>query len=115
MVPNDQAQRLQKLKKFNSCSVHSGGQTDVAEKGAEQTSSQCDDITVGHFRLEESESLLSVSYEEAVAATQLPKETAEGIWKKAAMLITELNAITFAAGFGSGDRMWSPNLDPPHT
>lgn len=38
-----QAERLQKLKNFNTCSVRSGGQTgEVAGQGTEQTSTQCD-------------------------------------------------------------------------
>ena len=83
-----QLQRLQMLKKFNTCTVRSGGQTgDVADKRAQPTNSQWHDITTGQFRVEESESLLSVSYEEVVAATKIPQETAEGIWKKVAMLV----------------------------
>ena len=55
------------------------------------------------------------SYGKAVAATQLPKETVEGIWKKAAMLVTELNAITFVPGFGNGERMVKSNSgSTPH-
>lgn len=107
-----QVQRLHQLKKFNTCFVRNGGLTgSTVDKG----DSQCRDITVGQFRLEEGESTLSVSYEEAIAATQLPKETAEGIWKKAAMLVTESNAITFAPGFGNGDRMVKSNSgSTPH-
>ena len=39
-------------------------------------------------------------YEDALAATRIPKEVAEGVWSKVAMLITEPNAITFAPGVG---------------
>ena len=42
------------------------------------------DITVGHFSIVDGQSL-SVSVEEGIANTHLPKPTAEVIWKKAAM------------------------------
>ena len=82
--------------------MRSGGQ--IGGQGTEQTCTQCDDITVGQFRLA-GVSNLSVMFEEALAITQLPKETAESIWRKVAMLITESNAITFAPRLGSRDRM----------
>ena len=78
--------------------MRSGGQTgELAGQGTEPTSTQCDDITVGQFRLA-GVSNLPVTFEEVLVITQLPKETAEGIWRKATMLITESNAITFAPG-----------------
>lgn len=46
-----QAQWQQRLKNFNTCSMWSGGQTgEVAGQGTEQTSTQCDDITLGQLR-----------------------------------------------------------------
>lgn len=64
-----------------------------------------EDITVGSFRLEEGTSSLSVPFEQAVLGTQLPRPVAEGIWKKAAMLTKEKNAIVVAPGLGEKDRM----------
>lgn len=43
-----------------------------------------DDITVGHFSLEEG-TTLSVSLKEFVANTKIASSIAEGMWKKAAM------------------------------
>ena len=69
-----------------------------------EQSLQFHDITVGQFQLGQNNSL-SVSYEDAIVATQLPKEVVEGVWAKAAMLTSESNAITFAPGCGNQDRM----------
>lgn len=58
---------------------------------------------------------LSVSHEDALTVTQIPKVVAEGVWTKASMLITESNAITFAPGFGKRDRMVKSTSGPsPH-
>lgn len=62
------------------------------------------DITVGHFSITDGQSL-SVSVEEGIANTHLPKPTAEGIWKKAAMLVGVEKAIVPAPGFGPDDKM----------
>ena len=63
------------------------------------------DITVGHFSIVDGQSL-SVSVEEGIANTHLPKPTAEGIWKKAAMLLGEEKAIIVPAPeFGPNDKM----------
>lgn len=51
-------------------------------------------ITVGHFSIHDGQSI-SVLLEEGIADTNLPHSTAEGIWKKAAMLIGEEKSITW--------------------
>ncbi len=76
-----------------------------SEKTGQQTSSVVDDITVGSFRLEEDTLSLSVPFEQVVLGTQLPQPVAEGIWKKAAMLTKEKNAVVVAPGLGEKDRM----------
>lgn len=58
---------------------------------------------------------LSVSHEDALTVTRIPKVVAEGVWTKASMLITESNAITFAPGFGKRDRIVKSTSGPsPH-
>lgn len=100
-----EAQRVQHLKKFNMCLVRESRQL-YGESISNETeqSLQCHDITVGQFQLGQNNSL-SVSYEDAIVATRLPKEVVEGVWAKAAMLTSESNAITFAPGCGNQDRM----------
>ena len=100
-----EAQCIQHLKKFNTCSVRQSEQIDQESLSSQPGHSlQSHDITVGQFQLGQINSL-SVLCEDATVATRLPKETIEGIWTKAAMLKSDSNAITFAPGCGKKDRM----------
>lgn len=56
-------------------------------------------ITVGQFRLGESEKL-SISYEVAFVNTRISMAVGEGGWSKAAMLVRDPTGITFAPGCG---------------
>lgn len=62
------------------------------------------DITVGRFSLQGGTSFL-MAFEDVIADTNLPPSSAEGTWKKAAMLIAEANSVVPAPGFGPSDKM----------
>lgn len=70
------------------------------------------DITIGCYATTETgqtaageEHSLSVPLKDAIASTLLPYTTVEGIWKKAASLISEVNAIVPALGLGPREKM----------
>jgi len=66
------------------------------------------DITIGRFANEKDatkEQTLSVSLQDAVTITALPYTAIEGIWKKAASLVTEVNSILPAPGLGPKEKM----------
>ena len=62
------------------------------------------DITVGRFGSLNSKPL-SIPLDTVVIDTNLPYTTAEGIWKKAAGLVSEPDAIALAPGLGQNDKM----------
>ena len=66
-----------------------------------QSSSQ--DITIGQFGTTASD--LSLKLSDAVDQIKLSSTTVEGVWKKAASLVVEVNAIVPAPGFDAKDKM----------
>ena len=71
------------------------------------------DITIGRFRTNSMD--LSVQLSNAVDKIKLPYTTVEGVWKKAAALVSEANAIVPAPGLGANDKMVkSKSGDAPH-
>ena len=106
-----EAQRLRHLKKLITCSIRDSQQACSTNTSNDDVQQNSHDITVGQFRLGEANSL-SVSYEEAITDTRIPKEIAERIWAKAVILTTESNAITFAPGLGTQHRMVKSTSGP---
>ena len=112
------------IRKFNSCSVraqnkchgvassqHAGSSTTATID--EDTGTQ-ENVTIGNFRTSDSQNIISLSHK-ALADTCVPQPVAEGIWKKAEMLVTENNAVVAAPGCGDKDRMMkSKSGSAPH-
>jgi hypothetical protein len=98
-----QQQREEKIHKLNTCSVHKQGTTYNSTEGSEATDTlQC--INIGRFNLE-CKSFLSVCLEDVVDQMTLPYSTFEGIWNKASVLVSEVNAVVPAPGCGPKDMM----------
>lgn len=95
-------QRLNQIKKFNSCLVRATVARSILTDSINTQQSNHQLIT-GKFALD-SESI-ALSYKEAFANTKVPQSTAEGIWTKASMLVSEENAVVVAPGCGAKDRM----------
>ena len=116
-------QWLKHIKKFNSCSVCGQDVSNSSELTQSSCSStaaatvedseiQQNDITIGKFHVSQSQNVISLSHKEALMDTRVPEETAEGIWRKAKMLITEPNAVVVATGCGPKDK--SKSGSTPH-
>ena len=70
------------------------------------------DITIGRYSITGNEQTaageeqtISVSLNDAIASILLPYATVEGIWKKAASLVSDVNAIVPAPGLGPKEKM----------
>ena len=63
-----------------------------------------ENVTIGNFRTSDSQNIISLSHK-ALADTCVPQPVAEGIRKKAEMLVTENNAVVAVPGCGDKDRM----------
>ena len=94
-------QRLNRIKKFNSCKVRTTIAHSVLTDSVNTL--QSNQLTAGNFALDSER--IALSYKEAFANTQVPQSTAEGIWTKASMLVSEENAVVVAPGCGVKDRM----------
>ena len=107
-------QRLVYIKKLNSCSVRAQNSCQSIASGQHANSSTTaaieevtetqENVIRGNFRNNDSHSIISLPHK-ALADTCVPQPVAEGIWKKAEMLITESNAVVMAPGCGPKDRM----------
>ena len=78
----------------------SSGSANYDESSSQSTDQ---DITIGRFRATALD--LSLSLSDAIVQIKLPYTTVEGIWKKAASLVVEANAIVPAPGFDEKDKM----------
>ena len=102
------SQRLVLIKKFNTCSVRvknravSSTEQASSSSNTEEVAQGC--VTVGNFSTCDDDNIISLSHK-AIADTRVPQPVAEGIWKKAEMLVTEENAVVVAPGCGVKDKM----------
>ena len=96
-------QRLYHIKKFNNCQVHIEG--NFLTDGNNQDASYSQDITQGNFLLVNGKLELPMSYEVAFAGTSVPEGVSNGIWNKAALLVSDVDAICSAPGCGKKDKM----------
>ena len=92
-------QRLKYINKFITYHVRSPVTTSFS--AVKENDKQSDTIVYGNFNSNSDN--ISMSHEEAFANTRVPHNAAEGIWKKAAMLIGEENSIVLAPGCGPKD------------
>ena len=121
-----QEQWQRHVKKFNNTSVYHTSSSDescaaTAVHDPPDKSVDCmnldrssvQDITIGRFGTTTLD--LSVKLDDAVDKFKLPYTTVEGVWKKAAALVAETNAIVPAPGFDANDKMVkSKSGDAPH-
>ena len=101
-------QWLQHIKKFNTAMVHGSHQSVIATVStatASIASNSCElslsasdqDIAIG--RSGTTSISLSVALNDGLTKVKLPHSTVKDIWKKAASLVSETNAIVSAPGF----------------
>ena len=96
-------------KELNSARISSPAVSSGSANYDEFSSQSTDqDITVGRFRSTTTD--LSLSLSDAIVQIKLPYTTVEGIWKNAASLVAEANAIVPAPGFDGKSNL---NLDQP--
>ena len=99
------------LSEESSTSAVSGQELTSASTGSHSHArvAMTQDITIGRFAGEQSAGgevqTLSVCLKDAVASTHLPYTTVEGIWKKATLLVSEVNAVVPAPGLGPKEKM----------
>ena len=111
-----QEQWQRHVKKFNNTSVYQTSSSDEScaatavhdppDKSVDCVNldrSSVQDITIGRFGTTTLD--LSVKLDDAVDKFKLPYTTVEGVWKKAAALVAETNAIVPAPGFDANDKM----------
>ena len=86
---------------------------DKSVDGVNLDQSSVQDITIGRFGTTTLD--LSVKLSSAVDKIKLPYTMVEGVWKKAAALVAEVNAIVSVPGFDINDKMIkSKSGDAPH-
>ena len=111
-------QRLNWIKKFNACQVQectNRSSVIADESSAPSGSTKGSSPDALDISASQVESSLSVTLQDMVSSTRLPYASVEGIWRKAKKLVTEINSVVCAPGFGSKDRMVKSNSgSSPH-
>jgi len=120
------------IKKFNNTTVYQTSDSDESrvatvvrdppdksidcenlDQSSVQGQSSVQDITIGWFRTNTLD--LSVQLSNAIDKIKLPYTTVEGVWKKAAALVAEANAIVPSPSLGANNKMVkSKSGDAPH-
>ena len=92
-------QRKERINKLNTCTVRTASMSNVQSQSqlVSMPAEPSQGINIGRFNLGKKSSL-SVLLEDVIGNIKLPYSTAEGIWHKASILVSEVNAVVPRCG-----------------